>query len=251
MNIRSVRAKHPKLAALVVAVFVYSFTPVSVAAQQSEDALTNTSVIKLVKAGFKDRTIVAIIQSRPGNFKLDTEQLIQLKRNGVSENIILVMMDANGSYSNDADDWADSAFFGNKKPVEPGSAQQGGADIFGSGSGSNSQTKTRGARGGNENDGTVSGSATVRIIRPPAESGGVSAKLERTPTLNNDTVIQMVEAGFSEGTIIKRITESPAAFDLSPAKVDELHKRRVTEPIINAMAAAMSEEKPASLMPEG
>ena len=87
------------------------------------------------------------------------------------------MMDANGSYSSDADDWADSGFFGNKKPGESGPGQQGGADIFGSGSGSKSQTKTRGARGGNENDGNVIGPATVRIICPPAESGGVSAKL--------------------------------------------------------------------------
>jgi hypothetical protein len=51
----------------------------------------------------------------------------------------------------------------------------------------------------------------------------------------------LVEAGFSEGTIIKRIEASPVDFDLSPTKVAELQKRRVTEPIIAAMTAAMSE----------
>ncbi len=50
---------------------------------------------------------------------------------------------------------------------------------------------------------------------------------------------RLVEAGFSEGTIIKRIEESPVEFDLSPAKVDELLKRRVTEAIIAAMRTAM------------
>jgi hypothetical protein len=54
-------------------------------------------------------------------------------------------------------------------------------------------------------------------------------------------VIKLVEAGFSEGTIIKRIEDSPADFDLSKTKVDELRKRRVTEAIITAMTAAMSD----------
>ena len=89
----------------------------------------------------------------------------------------------------------------------------------------------------------MSGSATVRIIKPQVE-GGESAppKLEKTPTLNNDGVIRLVEAGFSEGTIIKRIEESPVEFDLSPGKIDELYKKRVTDAIVNAMKAAMGDK---------
>jgi len=80
----------------------------------------------------------------------------------------------------------------------------------------------------------------VRIIKPQTEAGeGASPKLEKTPTLTNEGVIKLVEAGFSEGTIIKRIEESPVDFDLSPAKLDELFKRRVTDAIIAAMRAAM------------
>ena len=56
----------------------------------------------------------------------------------------------------------------------------------------------------------------------------------------------MIEAGFSEGTIIRRIENSPAEFDLSPANLTELPKRRVTEPVINAMRAAMADDAPAS-----
>lgn len=67
-------------------------------------------------------------------------------------------------------------------------------------------------------------------------------KLEKIPTLDNEAVIKLVEAGFSEGTIIKRIEDSPADFDLSAAKVAELRRRRVPDTVITAMTSAMSEE---------
>ena len=92
----------------------------------------------------------------------------------------------------------------------------------------------------------TTGSATVRILKPPAEEGGGgAARLEKTPTLNNDSIIQLVEAGFSEGTIVKRIEGSPVEFDLSPDKLADLRKHRVTDPIIAAMTTAMSDDSPA------
>jgi hypothetical protein len=214
----------------------------SVHAQQpSEAPLSNTSVIKLVKAGFKEKTIIAIIHSRPNRFKLDAEQLIELKHGGVSENVILAMLSQGQSVAASDEEWDDEAFF--RASTAPQSGSTGNNPIFGSGSGSKSETKTRGTRGGNQTEGNVTGSATVRILRPPAEAGA-PAKLERTPSLTNEEVIRLVEAGFSEGTIIKRIENSPANFDLSPAKLEELQKRRVTDPIIAAMSAAMGESPP-------
>jgi len=213
-------------------------------AQQHDALLTNASVIKLVKAGFKEKTLIAIIQNRPGDFKLDTEQLIELKRNGVSENIILAMLSSQMGtvIVNNDDEWNDDGFFKGTKPGA-GEPQGQGTNIFGSGGSSQSQTRTRGGLGGNQNDANLTGSATVRIIKPPVEGGGSpTAKLEKTPTLNNEEVIRLVEAGFSEGTIIKRIEGSPVDFDLSPAKIEELHKRRVTDPIIAAMTAAMGDK---------
>ena len=221
------------------------FLVIPASAQQADAPLTNTSIIKLVRAGFKEKTIIGIIHSRPNHFNLDTEQLILLKHNNVSENIILAMLSLGGD-SMDADDFGDDSFFkGKNKGGDPGdSGSAPSTNIFGSGSGSSSQTRQRGARGGNDTEGNITGSATVRIIRPPTEAGGggTSLKLEKTPTLDNEAVIRMVDAGFSEGTIIKRIEDSPAAFDLSAAKVEELHKRRVTDPIIAAMTAAMSDK---------
>ncbi|HEY8223700.1 MAG TPA: hypothetical protein VIG25_00395 [Pyrinomonadaceae bacterium] len=214
-------------------------TPAS--AQSSETPLTNASVIRLVKAGFKEKTVVAIIHSRPNQFKLDTDHLVQLKYNGVSENIILAMLAQDQSFDG-PDDWEHDSFF--RMPGGGSSAGNNqGADIFGSSSGSRSESRSRGTRGGNDNEGNITGSATVRILRPPAEAGTSAPKLERTPTLNNEEIIRLVDAGFSEGTIIKRIENSPAEFDLSPAKLDELRKHRVTDSIIAAMNAAMGDKE--------
>jgi hypothetical protein len=208
--------------------------------QQSEAGpLTNAAVIRLVKAGFKEKTVITIINSRAGNFKLDTEHLIELKKSGVNENIILAMLSSQmGTVFVDEDEWTSESLFKDKKKPAAGESS-----IFGSGSSSQSSSRTRSGLGGNENEGNLTGSATVRILKPASEAGASAApKLEKTPTLTNEGVIKLVEAGFSEGTIIKRIEDSPVEFDLSPGKLDELFKRRVTDAIINAMRAAMGDK---------
>jgi len=112
-------------------------------------------------------------------------------------------------------------------------------DIFGSSGGSKGSVRSRGRNGSASNDIVTTGSATVRILRPPTEAGGAPPKLEKTPSLTNDSVVELIEAGFSEGTIIRRIEQSPVAFDLAPEKLAELRKHRVTEKIVAAMKAAM------------
>jgi len=213
--------------------------------QVSEGPLTNAGVVQLVKAGFKEKTVIAIINNRPSNFQLDTDELIKLKRNNVSENIILAMLSSQmgGTFTVNEDGWENDTFFKEVKKPSDGDSSQG-TNIFGSGGSSQSSSRTRNGLGGNQNEGNVTGSATVRIIKPPAEGGGENApaKLEKTPTLNNDGVIRLVEAGFSEGTIIKRIEESPVDFDFSPGKLDELYKKRVTDAIIAAMRTAMGDK---------
>lgn len=212
---------------------------VGVNAQQQEGPLTNVAVVKLVKAGFKEKTIITIINNRPANFNLDTEHLIELKRNGVDEKIIVAMLSAQmGTVFLNEDEWSGDPFFKDSKKQSGGDpkSQSGESDIFGSGSNSRSSDRTGGLGGGNQNDSNLNGSATVRIIKPQS---GAAPELEKTPTLTNEGVIRMVEAGFSEGTIIKRIEESPVDFDLSPGKLDELFKKRVTDQIIAAMRAAM------------
>ena len=219
---------------LTAAGLCLSIFAIGAVGQQSDGLLTNASIIRLVKAGFKEKTIITIISNRPRDFKLDTEHLIELKRSGVNENIIVAMLAAQmGTVFVDEDEWT-------SPPVFKDSKKQADEGIFGSGSSSQSSGRSNGTPGSSQNEGNVTGSATVRIIKPPSESGAsATPKLEKTPTLTNEGVIELVAAGFSEGTIIKRIENSPVDFDLSPGKLDELFKRRVSDAIITAMRAAM------------
>ena len=224
------------------------YTAVASAQQQTEEApLTNASVVKLVRAGFKEKTLIAIINSRPSRFDLSPDRLIELKKSGVSERVILAMLARDENILVSDEEFGDDPFFGDTnghtRRGQSGAGGDGGTGIFGSGSGSQSRTRGRGMSGANQGDTQTSGSATVRILRPPAEAGGAAPPtLERTPTLTNDSIVELVEAGFSEGTIIRRIEQSPAEFDLSPARLAELRRRRVSEPIINAMRAAMNDD---------
>ncbi len=221
--------------------------------QASEELLTNASVVKLVRARFSEKAVAAIIRSRPTRFDLSPDALVQLKRNGVSERIILTMIAHSASTETANGDWdeEDDSFFneGRAGMNRPGAANGAGdTNIFGSGGSSQSRTRGRGIDGGASGDTQTTGSATVRIIRPPTE-GGAEPKLERTPTLTNESVIEMINAGFSEGTIIRRIESSPTSFDLSTAKLAELRRRRVSEKVILAMKEAMSDGSDAVSQP--
>ncbi|MEP6743374.1 MAG: hypothetical protein ABJB61_12815 [bacterium] len=215
-------------------------------AQTGTDApLTNNAIVKLVRANFKEKTIIAIISSRATHFDLSTERMIELKRTGVSERIILAMLARQQGLDFD-EAWNDDAFFnqtdGNQKigkndPSRNPSVSGNSADIFGSSGGSQGSTKTRGGNGSSSGNTITTGTATVRILRPPSEAGA-TPKLEKVATLNNDSIVELIEAGFSEGTIIRRIEQSPVEFDLSPEKLAELRKHRVSEKILSAMKTA-------------
>src|SRR5690349_6647858 len=98
---------------LLVFLLLSAFSVISSPAQQSPDLpLTNAAVVRLVKAGFKENTIIAIISSRPNHFNLETDQLIKLKKSGVSENVILAMLSFRGLVEvNDDESWAADPFF--------------------------------------------------------------------------------------------------------------------------------------------
>lgn len=219
-----------------------------------QQALTNAAIVKLTKAGFKEKTIVSIINSRIPSFDLSPDRMIELKRNGVSEKVIMAMLSRQeGLDILDDETWTDEQFM--TRGIDPqlggnsggsGTAPaDGGTNIFGSGGGVKGRSKSQGRDGSIDTDTMTTGSATVKIIRPPTEAGGApaSAKLEKTKSLTNDSIIELVEAGFSEGTIIRRIEQSPVEFDLAAAKLEELRRRRVSDKVLAAMKAAMGEDK--------
>jgi hypothetical protein len=87
------------------------------------------------------------------------------------------------------------------------------------------------------------GSASVRIIRPPSEAGsGGEPKLQRQAKLDNRAILDLIQAGFSEGTILRKIENSQVEFDLSTKSLTDLRKNRVSESIIKAMSEAMGIE---------
>src|SRR3954469_1388731 len=91
---------------------------------QSVAPLTNASVVKLVRAGFREKTVIAIIAARPVNFDLTPERLIELKKSGVSEHVILAMIARTESIEIASEDWDDM-------PLEDGSgatSRQPGTD---------------------------------------------------------------------------------------------------------------------------
>jgi hypothetical protein len=219
--------------------------------KQDQGPMTNAEVIKLVKAGFKEKTVILIIASRVPNFDLSSDRMIQLKRAGVSENIIVAMLarqDGNDIPTDDGTSWGDDPFFNSKldpKGDGSGKGTDSGTSIFGSSAGSRQSNRSRGGNGSASGDSQLSGSATVRILKPPTEAGGSEGptKLEKTKSLTNDSIVELVDAGFSEGTIIRRIEQSPVEFDLAPEKLDALRKKRVTDKVLAAMKAAMGEDK--------
>src|ERR1043166_585086 len=102
--------------------------------------LTNAAVVKLVKAGFKDKSIITIIGSRPASFDISTERLIDLKRTGVSERVILAMIARQEGTVFSDEAWSDDDPFFNspnnpssnnasKDPGKPGNANDGNSRI--------------------------------------------------------------------------------------------------------------------------
>src|SRR3954462_2127552 len=123
------------LLALLAAVAIIPAT-----AQQRDQPLTNQSVIKLVKAGFREKTVIAIIRSRSSKFDLSPDRLIEMKRAGVGEQIILAMLSHEGEFTIAEEDLEDDPFFRSagkpSKGASPGGPAGSSMDIFGSNSGS-------------------------------------------------------------------------------------------------------------------
>lgn len=213
--------------------------------RQGEGPLTNAAVVKLVKAGFKEKTVISIIFARVPNFDLATDRMIELKKNGVSEKIIMAMLSRQEGGDTFDDSWDDT--FSGSSPNSSGNSSTGNSagnttDIFGNSGGQKSKSKQNNSNGSSDGDTVTTGSATVRILKPPSEAGGGPPKLEKTKSLTNDSIVELVEAGFSEGTIIRRIEQSPVDFDLAAPKIEELRKRRVSDKILAAMKTAMGDE---------
>jgi len=224
------------------------------------EVLTNEAVINLSKAGFKERTIITLIRTSEISFDISTLRLVELKKRGVHEKVINEMIERTnyGAASQRLTSLRDDEFFSKddeaffngpifkELPTEKeAKKREDEAMIFGSQSGSGSRNRSRGGMGPNgdrSQQTETTGSATVRIIRPPSE-GSPEPKLQRAAKLDNKGIQEMIQAGFSEGTVVRKIESSQVDFDLSPKALGDLRQNRVSERIIAAMKTAMDDSK--------
>jgi hypothetical protein len=254
---------HPIVLSLLL---TFAAASLSFAQAPVREVLNNESIVNLVKAKFKEVTIISLIRTSPVSFDITTAKLVQLKKSGVNEKIITAMIDrqtaimslsGGGDYGSLGDDeffrQGDEDFFKRSGPLSKNTpkSQPGTSDnemgIFGSRAGGSSESKSRGVGPGPNGSASGStetmGSASVRIIRPSEQGGGSGEpKLQRQPKLDNKAVLELIQAGFSEGTILRKIENSQVDFDLSTKALTDLRKNRVSESIIKAMSEAMGVE---------
>jgi len=57
----------------------------------AQEALTNDSVIKMVKSGLGETLVISMVQNQPGKYTLTPDELVTLKGAGVSEKIMAAM----------------------------------------------------------------------------------------------------------------------------------------------------------------
>lgn len=65
----------------------------------AQSALTNDSISKMIKAGLGDDTVIAMIKSQPGAYRLDADIVIQLKKEGFSDRVLAAMIDKSSGTS--------------------------------------------------------------------------------------------------------------------------------------------------------
>jgi hypothetical protein len=229
-------------------------------APSTREVLTNEAIISLTKAGFKERTIVTLIRTSATSFDISTLKLVEMKKRGVSERVIAEMIEiANRGevlnrlsslrddefFAKDDDAFFNGPIFKELPSEKEAKRREDEAQIFGSQSGGGSRTRSRGIgpNGERSDQGEVTGSASVRLVRPSGEQSNAAPRLERAPKLDNRGVLEMIQAGFSEGTVLRKIEGSQVEFDMSAKALEDLRRNRVSERVISAMKTAMDESK--------
>lgn len=73
--------------------FLLLFSVLILATLFAQETLNNDSVIKLVKSGLSEDTIMNIVQTQSGKYSLGTEDIASLRKAGVSDRVIAAMLE--------------------------------------------------------------------------------------------------------------------------------------------------------------
>ena len=65
----------------------------------AQETLNNDSVVKMVKSGLGESLIINMIRSQPGKYSLSPDDLVKLKQQGVSDNVLSAMVSKNSGGS--------------------------------------------------------------------------------------------------------------------------------------------------------
>ena len=58
----------------------------------AQEVLTNEAIVKMVKSGLGEELVVSMVESQPGKYSIDPDDLLKLKREGVSETVLAAMV---------------------------------------------------------------------------------------------------------------------------------------------------------------
>ena len=61
----------------------------------AQDALTNDSIIKMVKAGLSEEIVLSMVRTQPAKYTLTPDQIISLKSEGVPDKVVATMVERN------------------------------------------------------------------------------------------------------------------------------------------------------------
>lgn len=71
-----------------------------IAAVRAQDVMTNADIVKMTKAGFGAPVVIAKVKSAPGKYDLSLDQMIEMKKQGVTDEIVAAMLEANNRAQN-------------------------------------------------------------------------------------------------------------------------------------------------------
>lgn len=94
MQMRAENKQGPKSTSRDTLIVIFRASVLAICAVSlmlSQEALTNDSIIKMVKAGLSEAVLLSMVNSQPGNYSIGVEDLVGLKTAGVSERVIAAM----------------------------------------------------------------------------------------------------------------------------------------------------------------
>lgn len=103
---------------LLQSVFCLVLSPVGIAAQ-TQEVLTNQSIIGMVKSGFSEEIIIAKIRSSKNSFDTSSSALQALKKSGATNAVMMAMMGSPsaGGQTNNGSTGGDSTLSGAPSPI--------------------------------------------------------------------------------------------------------------------------------------